>query len=58
MFKEQKFIAEEIKAVISKKDIVPLFLYTGIYDYQTVNSHWATCFVLLRLCFPTKIFLR
>ncbi len=42
MFKEQKFIAEEIKSVISKKDLVPLFLYTGIYDYQTVNSHLVT----------------
>lgn len=42
MFKEQKFIAEEIKTVISKKDLVPLFLYTGIYDYQTVNSHLVT----------------
>lgn len=54
MFKEQKFISEEIKSVISKKELVPLFLYTGIYDYHTVNSHLVTLRQYLTTHIPKK----
>lgn len=54
MFKEQTFIADEIKSVINKKDLVPLFLYTGIYDYHTVNSHLVTLKQYLTTHIPKK----
>ena len=54
MFKEQIFISNEIKTVINKKDIVPLFLYTAIYDYHTVNSHLITLRQYLTTHIPAK----
>ncbi|MBC7694486.1 MAG: hypothetical protein H7141_03470 [Burkholderiales bacterium] len=42
MFTEQKFISAEIKTIINKDDLIPLFLYTGVYNYQAVNSHLVT----------------
>ena len=42
MFTEQKFISDEIKTILNKDDLIPLFLYTGIYNYQAINSHLVT----------------
>lgn len=42
MFLEQKYISSEIRKIISNEDVVPLFLYTGIYNYQAVNTHLIT----------------
>mgnify|MGYP000996496446 CR=1 FL=1 len=42
MFREQKFISNEIKSIMRKDNLIPLFLYTGIYNYHAVDSHLVT----------------
>lgn len=42
MFLEQKYISAEIRKIVSNEEAVPLFLYTGIYNYQAVNTHLIT----------------
>lgn len=42
MFLEQKYISSEIRKIIANESVVPLFLYTGIYNYQAVNTHLVT----------------
>lgn len=42
MFLEQKYISSEIRKIVANENVVPLFLYTGIYNYQAVNTHLVT----------------
>ncbi len=42
MFLEQRYISSEIRRIVANESVVPLFLYTGIYNYQSVNTHLIT----------------
>lgn len=42
MFSEQKYISDEVKTIVVNENLVPLFLYSGIYNYQSVNTHLIT----------------
>lgn len=42
MFLEQKYISSEVRRIVGNEKVVPLFLYTGIYNYQSVNTHLIT----------------
>lgn len=41
-FSEQKYISTEVKKILGNNSLIPLFLYTGIYNYQSVNTHLIT----------------
>ncbi len=42
MFEEQKYLANEVKTILNTESIVPLFVHTGVYTYQSVNTHLVT----------------
>lgn len=42
MYKEQKYLFENIKSILNIEDITPLFIYSGVYTYHSVNAHLVT----------------
>lgn len=54
MFEEQRYLAEEVKEILNTDGIVPLFVHTGVYTYQSVNTHLVTLRQYLESHIATK----
>ncbi len=55
MFKEQKYLANEVKSIMNLEEVIPLFIFTGSFTFHEVNSHLISLKQYLESHISTKI---